>query len=58
MGNPAAAPLSAVKRGALTLSGLILALGVSSIVVSAQAADIANVDDARIIENAKTGRNG
>ena len=33
-----------------------IALGVSSIVVSAQAADVANVDDARIIENAKTGK--
>ena len=34
----------------------MLALGVSSIIVSANAADVANVDDARIIENAKTGK--
>ena len=31
-------------------------VGVSSIAVPAQAADVANVDDARIIENAKTGK--
>jgi hypothetical protein len=55
MGNPSAAPRSAAKRRPRALSGLVLALGVSSIIVSANAADVANVDDARIIENAKTG---
>ena len=44
------------KRRATAVYSLMLALGVSSIVVSAQAADVANVDDARIIENAKTGK--
>ena len=56
MGNPSAAPRSAAKRPPRVLSGLLIALGVSSIVVSAKAADVANVDDARIIENAKTGK--
>ena len=57
MGKPGAMLLSAAKRRRpRALAGLALALGVSSIVVSAQAADVANVDDARIIENAKTGK--
>ena len=56
MGNPSASPLSAAKRRPRALSNLLLALGVSSIIVSAKAADVANVDDARIIENAKTGK--
>src|ERR1700722_6692411 len=56
MGNPSAAPRSAAKRRPRALGGVLLALGVSSIVVSAQAAEVANVDDARIIENAKTGK--
>src|SRR3984957_13509794 len=56
MGNPSAAPRSAAKRRPRALGGVLLALGVSSIVVSAKAAEVANVDDARIIENAKTGK--
>ena len=56
MGNPSAAPRASGKRNGRALSGLLIALGVSSIIVSAQAADVANVDDARIIENAKTGK--
>jgi quinohemoprotein ethanol dehydrogenase len=56
MGNPSAAPFSSGKRGARALSGLLIALSVSSIIVSANAAEVANVDDARIIENAKTGK--
>ena len=56
MGNPSAAPRASAKRSVRALSGLLVAFGVSSIVVSAQAADVANVDDARIIENAKTGK--
>ena len=56
MGNPNGAPRPAAKRRPRALSSLLLALGVSSIIVSAKAADVANVDDARIIENAKTGK--
>ena len=56
MDNPSAMPLSSGKRRARALAGLALALGVSSVVVSTQAAEVANVDDARIIENAKTGK--
>ena len=56
MGIPSATPMSAAKRGTGALAGLALALGLSSIAVAAQAADVANVDDARIIGNAKTGK--
>ena len=56
MGNSRAASRASGKRRVGVLSGLLLALGVSSIIVSAKAADVANVDDARIIENAKTGK--
>ena len=56
MGNPSAAARPAAKHPPRALSGLLIALGVSSIIVSANAADVANVDDARIIENAKTGK--
>jgi glucose dehydrogenase len=56
MSNPGAIPLPAAKRRPRAFAGLVLALGVSSIAAAAQAADIANVDDARIIENAKTGK--
>ena len=56
MGNPNEAPRPAAKGRPRALLALVLALGVSSIVVSAQAAEVANVDDARIIENAKTGK--
>jgi quinohemoprotein ethanol dehydrogenase len=56
MGNPNAAPRASGKGSARALGGLLLAIGVSSIVVSAQAAEVANVDDARIIDNAKTGK--
>jgi hypothetical protein len=56
MGNPSAAPRASAKRSGRALSGLLLALGVSWLIVSAKAADVANVDDARIIENAKTGK--
>jgi hypothetical protein len=52
MGNSSAAPPPAAKRRPRALSGLLLALGVSSLIVSAKAADVANVDDARIIEGA------
>ena len=46
-----------MKRGNHALAGLVIALGaVSSIALPAKAADVANVDDARIIENAKTGK--
>ena len=55
MGNLKSIPLSQAKPGNFALAGLVVAL-VSSIVVSAQAAEVANVDDARIIENAKTGK--
>jgi glucose dehydrogenase len=57
MGNLRSIPLWLVKRGNHALTGLVVALGaVSSIALAAQAADVANVDDARIIENAKTGK--
>ena len=56
MGNPSAAPLPASKRRPRALAGLVLALGVSSLVVPARAGEVANVDDARIIENGKTGK--
>src|SRR5580698_2174838 len=56
MGNPNAAPRASGKGSARALGGLLLAIGVSSIVVSPQAAQVANVDDARIIDNAKTGK--
>ena len=56
MGNSGGTSRASAKRRAAAVYSLMLALGVSSIVVSAQAADVASVDDARIIENAKTGR--
>jgi hypothetical protein len=57
MGNLRSIPLWWVKRGNLALTGVVVALGaVSSIALAAQAGDVANVDDARIIENAKTGK--
>ena len=57
MGNLRSIPLWRVKRGNHALTGLVIALGaVSSIALPAQAGDVANVDDARIIENAKTGK--
>ena len=57
MGNLRSIPLWWVKRGNHALTGLVIALGaVSSIALPAQAGDVANVDDARIIENAKTGK--
>ena len=56
MRNPSVARLPAAKRRPHALSGLLIALSVSLIIVSAKAADVANVDDARIIENAKTGK--
>src|SRR6478672_7074573 len=56
MRNPSAAPRSLAKRRQRAFAGVLLALGLSSIALSAQAADVANVDDARIIENAKTGK--
>ena len=57
MGNLRSIPLWWVKRGNHALTGLVVALGaVSSIALAAQAGDVANVDDARIIENAKTGK--
>ena len=57
MGNRRSIPLWWVKRANGALAGLVVALGaVSSIHVAAQASDLANVDDTRIIENAKTGK--
>jgi len=57
MGNPSAMPLAAAKRGAGALVALTLALGAaSSIAGTARAADVANVDDARIIDNASSGK--
>jgi quinohemoprotein ethanol dehydrogenase len=57
MGNPSATPPSRANRGNGAVLGLVLALGaVSSIALTARASEIANVDDARIIENAKTGK--
>ena len=57
MSNLRSIPHWWVKRGNQALTGLVIALGtVSSIALPAQAADVANVDDARIIENAKTGK--
>ena len=56
MGNSGATSRARAKGRATALYSLLLALGVSSIVVSAQAGEVANVDDARIIENAKTGK--
>ena len=56
MGNSGATSRASAKRRAAAVYSLMLALGVSSIFVPARAADVANVDDARIIENAKTGK--
>ncbi len=55
MGNPNATPLAGAKRGAGGVAGLVLAL-VALSSIAAPASDMANVDDARIIENAKTGK--
>jgi quinohemoprotein ethanol dehydrogenase len=56
MGNSGATSRASAKRRAAAVYSLTLALGVSSIFVPARAADVANVDDARIIENAATGK--
>ena len=57
MGNLRSIPLWWVRRANGALAGLVVALGaVSSINVAAQASDLANVDDTRIIENATTGK--
>jgi glucose dehydrogenase len=57
MGNRGAALLSRAKRSAGALAGVLLALAAApSLTVAVQASDIANVDDARIIENAKSGK--
>ena len=57
MSNPQAIPLSKANRISGAVAGLIIALGVvSSVPGAARAGDLANVDDARIIENAKTGK--
>ncbi len=57
MGNPGAIPLSGAKRGGSALFGLVLALaGASSIPAPARADSPGNVDDARILANAKTGK--
>jgi PQQ-dependent dehydrogenase (methanol/ethanol family) len=57
MGNRSAAPLSRANRSAGALVGVVFALATApSLTIPAQASDIANVDDARIIENAKTGK--
>ena len=54
---PAAMPLSGAKRGSSALFGLVLALAGASTIPSAARADgLANVDDARIMENTKTGK--
>ena len=50
-------PFSRAARLGAALAGLMTALcAASSIPEAARAADLANVDDARIIENAKTGK--
>jgi glucose dehydrogenase len=57
MGNPKAIPLSRANRVGGAFAGLILALGGASWALeAARAGDLANVDDARISENAKTGK--
>src|ERR1700684_4025795 len=57
MGNLRSIPVWWVKRGSHALTGLVVALGaVSSIALASRAAEVANVDDARIIDNAKTGK--
>jgi quinohemoprotein ethanol dehydrogenase len=57
MGIPKAVPLSSANRVSSALAGVIIALGaVSSIPEAALAGDLANVDDARIVENARTGK--
>ena len=57
MGNLSSIPLSRGKLGNCALAGLVVALGaVSSMPVASRASDLANVDDARIMENAKTGK--
>ncbi len=57
MGNPSAMPLSGAQRGSSAFFGLIIALvAVSSNPSAARADSLANVDDARIMENAKTGK--
>jgi PQQ-dependent dehydrogenase (methanol/ethanol family) len=57
VGNLISARLSRVKRGAGVFAGLIIALGaVSSIAMTAHAGEVANVDDARIIGNGKSGK--
>src|SRR5271165_7571819 len=56
MGNPKTIPLSRASRVSGALAGLIMALGgVSSVPGAAWAGDLGNVDDARIVQNAKTG---
>jgi quinohemoprotein ethanol dehydrogenase len=54
-GQPSATPRSAAKRGAGALVALALGAA-SSVAGTAQAAGVANVDDARIIDNARTGK--
>src|SRR5262249_27326973 len=56
MAKPKAIPLSRANRVSGALAGLIIGLGVVSSVGATRAGDLGNVDDARIIENAKTGK--
>ena len=57
MGNLRSIPLWWVKRGNHALTGVVVALGaVSLIALAARAAEVANVDDALIIDNARTGK--
>ena len=57
MGDPQAIRLSRANRVSGALAGLVIALGaVSSVPGAARAGDLGNVDDARIVQNAKTGK--
>jgi quinohemoprotein ethanol dehydrogenase len=57
MGNPQSIPRSKANRVSGAVAGFIIALsGVSSLPGAVRAGDFANVDDGRIIENAKTGK--
>jgi quinohemoprotein ethanol dehydrogenase len=57
MGKPNSIPLLRARRRTSAIAGVVLALGAaSSCSMAARAADVANVDDARIIANGKTGK--
>jgi quinohemoprotein ethanol dehydrogenase len=57
MGNPFSFAFSRSKRGGIVFAGFIIAVGaVSSVAITAHAGQVANVDDARIVNNGKTGK--